>query len=231
MKVLSLLLASLFFGMLGLQEAVPQARHEPVLVDEFSRLPCDDFIYRIDSFFQELSSDPNSKGIVMNRGETKTQLLREEMIRSHTDYRNFDKGRLSYIRTPASPSMKTQLWRVPPGSASPISASEVDPGYVISEPRPLLFLRHYPDGEGEVACPEINSRRLFGLVLAANPQSRGNIVIRGRSWREARDEQGRTLRYLVRTSKIERKRIRFFLRRPSGKLNNYQPDVEYWYLP
>jgi hypothetical protein len=206
-----------------------QSRRDPVLVDEFESLSCDGFRGRIDSFFMELSKNPTWFGVVVNRGDKIFQLNREDAIRNKVDYRNFNKKRISYVRTRASESNKTQLWRIPKGTAFPIDRTDIDDGFALSESRPRMLFVDSPYDEGD--CPKINSRELFASVLKANRTARGNIVIRFRTLQRSQRERSQLLYFLVRRHGIETKRIRTFLRTQPRDRNEYQATVEYWYLP
>src|SRR5205085_7782205 len=113
--------------------------------------------------------------------------------RNKVDFRNFDKKRISYIRTIPTDSSKTQLWLIPPGSKRPVEAKEIDTGFVLSELRPRFLFADSPYQEGD--CPEVKSRQLFASVLKANPAARANIVIRFTTLERSRREQSRLMNF------------------------------------
>ncbi|PYT01011.1 MAG: hypothetical protein DMF63_04940 [Acidobacteria bacterium] len=103
-------------------ESAPVApRPEAVLVDEFGKIPNDDIRSRLDSFFTELSNQPNNQGYIINYGTDKEIAAREHLITNHIAFRNFDRSRITLIRggTSADGEPRTKLYRIPPGAADP----------------------------------------------------------------------------------------------------------------
>jgi hypothetical protein len=93
----------------------------PVLVDEFGKLPNDDIRGRLDSFFAELSNNPNNQGYIINYGTDKEIAARERLITNHIAFRNFDRSRITLVRGGASADgePRTKLYRIPPGATNP----------------------------------------------------------------------------------------------------------------
>jgi hypothetical protein len=103
-------------------ETAPVATPEgPVLVDEFGKLPNDDIRGRLDSFFTELSNNPNNQGYIINYGTDKEIAARERLITNHIAFRNFDRSRITLVKGGASPDgePRTKLYRIPPGAENP----------------------------------------------------------------------------------------------------------------
>ena len=201
-----------------------------VLVDEFDRIPCDDFRGRIDTLLSELRENPSSFGLVVNSGRDWKKVeavMREEMIKSHLLFRRFDGTRLKFIRT-SEDGLKTQFWRLPSGNASGIQL-EIDNSFALPtlvQPR-ILFT----DYDFDDLCPPIDYKKLFGMFLENNPNARGNIVVRDFTLRESRKRRSEILKYLVKERKIDSKRIRTFFSAPTKPRGQFQPVVEYWYIP
>jgi hypothetical protein len=97
------------------------AAPEPVLVDEFGKLPNDDIRSRLDAFFAELSNNPNNQGYIINYGSDKEITARERLITNHIAFRNFDRSRITLVRGGASTDgdPHTKLYRIPPGATNP----------------------------------------------------------------------------------------------------------------
>lgn len=205
-----------------------QERRPPVLIDEFGRVSCELFRSSVDTMLSELARNPGSRAVVVNRGERLVQLVREDAIRQQIDFRKFDKSRIEYVRTIPKGEFKTELWSIASHDAIPAAAEEIDKGYGMKLETPRILFQDDPDAEG--VCPEVNHRRLFGLILNANPDARGNIVVRGRTRRESHKMRAELLTYLTTTHQIRRSRLRIFTARPLARYA-YQRIVEYWYLP
>ncbi len=94
---------------------------EPVLVDEFGKLSNDDIRSRLDTFFAELSNNPNNQGYIINYGTEREIAARERLITNHIAFRTFDRSRITLVNGGASPDgePRTKLYRIPPGAENP----------------------------------------------------------------------------------------------------------------
>lgn len=94
---------------------------DPVLVDEFGKMPNDDIRGRLDLFFAELSNNPNNQGYIINYGTPKEITALERLITNHINFRKFDRSRITMVNGGASPdgTQQTKLYRVPPGAENP----------------------------------------------------------------------------------------------------------------
>lgn len=95
---------------------LPQA----VQVDEFGKLSNDEIRGRLDSFFAELSNNPNNQGYIINYGTDREIAARERLITNHINFRNFDRSRITLVRGgDTGEGAKTKLYRIPPGAENP----------------------------------------------------------------------------------------------------------------
>ncbi|MGD9588050.1 MAG: hypothetical protein AB7Q37_06825 [Pyrinomonadaceae bacterium] len=94
---------------------------QPVLIDEFGKLPNDDIRGRLDLFFAELSNNPNNQGYIINYGDDRDVAARERLINNHIAFRNFDRSRITLVRggTHESGEVYTKFYRIPPGAENP----------------------------------------------------------------------------------------------------------------
>jgi hypothetical protein len=92
-----------------------------VLVDEFGPLSNDDIRSRLDTFFAELSNNPNNQGYIINYGTDRQIAARERLITNHIAFRNFDRSRITLVNGGASADgqPRTKLYRIPPGADNP----------------------------------------------------------------------------------------------------------------
>jgi len=93
----------------------------PVLVDEFGKQTHDEIRAHLDTFFAELSNNPNNQGYIINYGTDKEIAEREKLITNHINFRKFDRSRITLVRGGASPDgvVHTKLYRIPPGAENP----------------------------------------------------------------------------------------------------------------
>ena len=94
---------------------------EAVLIDEFGKMPNDDIRGRLDTFFAELSNNPNNQGYIIIYGTDREIAAREKLITNHIAFRNFDRSRITIVRggTHESGTVYTKLYRIPPGANNP----------------------------------------------------------------------------------------------------------------
>jgi hypothetical protein len=209
-----------------------QTSREPVLVDEYGSLPCDDLIGRLDLFFFELSNDPGSTGfVVISRPKVDKRLsvFRQHLIVEHAKYRKFDSNRIRFVRNHGSNGVQDQLWRIPAGSPEP-KVDNVDMSYQLpNDIKPFILAVEYSYGDG--ICPELDGSIVFAEFLNGNPGSSGNIVVRERTVQRAQRQIERIRKKFRTRFGIASSRLRFFPRRASVPTNYQEPIVEYWYLP
>jgi hypothetical protein len=94
---------------------------EPILVDEFGKMPNDDIRGRLDTFFAELSNNPTNQGYIINYGTPAQVAARERLITNHINFRKFDRSRITLVNggTSTTGEPSTKLYRIPPGADNP----------------------------------------------------------------------------------------------------------------
>ena len=94
---------------------------DAILIDEFGRMPNDDIRGRLDTFFAELSNNPDSQGYIILYGTDREITARERLITNHINFRNFDRSRITIVRGGTHPdgTVYTKLYRIPPGAENP----------------------------------------------------------------------------------------------------------------
>ena len=78
-------------------------------------------------------------------------------------------------------------------------------------------------------CPEIDGVRLFSEFLKANPQSKGNIIIRDTSSKRMRRKQEQVVSELTKKYRVPLRQLRIYLR--IEPTTGMKPPVEYWFVP
>lgn len=203
-----------------------QERPQPVLVDEFGAITCEDLSARLDYFFVELSNDPTSTGYIVMSADAKANprlLWRELYIDGYPRYRRFDEDRLLVVHGVLNDGVEIQMWKVPLGGELPATTLSERP-YELWPSRSKLRL--YSDF-GEVGpCYTSPPFRLLSKYLLANPELVANIAIgtpTSKSFRAAKQEISARFRDVY---KVEPSRLRFFSVR-----TKYDPEIyEVWLL-
>ena len=91
-----------------------------VLIDEFGVAVNDVIRGRLDTFFADLSNNPNNQGYIINYGTDKEIAAREKLIANHIAFRKFDRSRITLVRGgDTGGGVNTKLYRIPPGADNP----------------------------------------------------------------------------------------------------------------
>lgn len=96
----------------------PQA----TLFDEFGKLPLREIKSRIDNFYSQLLSEPNSHGYIINYGTDREAAIREKQIRNSIPLRTDDASRITFVTGGANLNgvgVWTKIWIVPAGATVP----------------------------------------------------------------------------------------------------------------
>jgi hypothetical protein len=209
---------------------VGQETPKAVLVDEFGNLPCGDLLARLDHFYVQLSNNPGSTGFVTiaNSPEGRPDsVFQQRWIELYTRFRRFDLNRLKIVRSINEGQMKISFWLLPTGATEP--NVDVDRSYEIPHIIKKPFIFGVDELYGQVECDDYNVD-IFGKFLAANPNSRANLVFRDPSTSVARRGSAHVVTELVEKHGIARDRIRVFIVKPTKPVGQ-EPITELWYLP
>ena len=122
----------------------PAFAQEVVKFDEFVKIPCDDYLSRMDALFQEASNSPaatvyillyEGKVIDYSPRTKRWELMRPKVglaearirsIKNRIDYRGFDKTRFVFLKAGFREEATLESWIVP-GSASPPTPTNTVP--------------------------------------------------------------------------------------------------------
>ncbi|MBK9153630.1 MAG: hypothetical protein IPM25_05360 [Chloracidobacterium sp.] len=213
----------------GKAQEAPKA----VLIDEYDRGPCDDFLGRLDMFLAGLRANPEWRGfiVIYNPPELRHEsVIMAEMMREHFRWRNWDIKPIEIVRGDSGNDRLMQFWRVAP-NGSPPKVERPIWSFKVAESVREPFILATETKFGAVMCPEVNERLIFGSYLRENPGARGNIVVRDRNLAGAIRRGNRIVRDLEKNYRINRSRLRIFPALFKRPWNHDEDAVEFWYLP
>ena len=211
---------------LGQQE--PQTRK----VDEFQNPNCEDISVRLDNFGIQIANNPNSTGFVAINGQRNSfrkNLVFEGMIKTYFEKRKLANGRLVIVRSSNADALTIRFWIVPTGGKSP-NVEEGAWSYTIDKTvKPSMFAW---SGSDDGICPEVDDVKILASLLAANPNSHTNVVIRVSSNQLYLRKRRRMSNELMHKYGISKNQIRFFkAAEPNNRMNIWEPSEEYWLVP
>jgi hypothetical protein len=231
-KIKAFMLAAMIIGLLCLatfaQDLDLSGGPDPLTVDEFTELPCEEFLGRLDNFFLTINQNPDMIGITfISVDPTKKykSVNAEQIINNYVNYRKFPANRIKIVRTNSDEDMYFRLWVWDPNAASP-ELGEIDNTLILPQNLTEPFLLSTEDEFG--TCPSGDPRKLFADFLNANLTARGKIVIRERSAKKGTGLSTKIRDDLSKTYGISSDRLS--VTNESGSPGS-SPKVEYWYLP
>lgn len=198
-------------------QATPQA----VLVDEFGRIGCNEFLARLDAFMVELHNNPGDKGYFLISEDTRNPRAFQRMVEASIFTRRFDRERISVAIVSKEIGAGSQLWRVPLGAEAPAFKP-------IARPEPDLTKPFkYGSDDSIGICPTF-SPDLFAKLILDNPGSKARVVIAGRTVR-SRLQMAKGVREILESyTKLPADRISFYyVHRP----DEWLWETEYWFIP
>jgi hypothetical protein len=201
---------------------------DPLTVDEFTELPCEEFLGRLDNFFLTINQNSDMIGIAfisIDPAKKYKSVIGERTINNYINNRKFPKDRIKVIRTNSDDSFYVRFWILPPDAGLP-DFGTIDNTLILPQNLTEPFLLSTEDEFG--TCPSGDPRKLFADFLNANLTARGKIVIRERSAKKATGLSTKIRDDLSRTYGISSDRLS--VTNESGSPGS-SPKVEYWYLP
>ena len=81
---------------------------------------------KMDSFYLELTNNPNSQGYIFNFGTDKEIAMREKQIINAIRFRKFDSSRVTIVKAGFWKTVKTEIWIVPAGAENPQPTSKAE---------------------------------------------------------------------------------------------------------
>lgn len=180
---------------------VPQGA---VLVDEIGSFQCDGFRGWVDIILSELRDNPGSNALVVNIGRGEREIWavqREEMIRNHIEFRNFDASRIQFSRS-IGDEFKTQFFRIPRQKDSISKRNYI----LLSLTAPVVIEEHDFDD----LCPPLHSKELVATILEQNPGIRATVLVRDDSVGKTQKRLDDISKYLSHQRRIDPGRIKFF---------------------
>ncbi len=229
--LLGMMLALCPIYVLGQSISIPTSLGESIQLDEFDHLPCDDWMGRIDRSLSDAIERPEMTLFVVSSVNPKQKyegVITQRSMENYIRMRRFPKDRIKFVRTKSDQSLSFQIWLVPQDT-NLSNFGAVDESLLLPDGiKPFLLLEE--EEIEDPICPGINKQAMFADFLKANPESRGNIVIRQKSHNEASRLKNNQLKILTTTYKVPKERLRFFLVDPDPK-QPYDPIIEYWFLP
>lgn len=198
-----------------------QNEPKPVLVDEFGRVSCEDFLARIDAFVSVLQANPQDSGYVVIYDGAKNPKGLKKFAVANVSLRPFDSERIKIVVAKNPAEVDARFWRVPPGSPPPTYTEVLQPETDTS--KPFVFGTSFTDN----VCPTF-APKLYADLIKQHPGSKGKVVVSGSTWRQRRDYAEEELKTLWENFGVSRDRIRIYYMHTRNDLNT---EAEYWFVP
>lgn len=193
-----------------------QSNTQTILVDEFGKMYCDEFLARTDNFAIQLRAQPSSIGYFVISGDKKylrEKLRIELMFEPATQYRGPNRTEAKIIRGRESGPLKVQMWIASPNSKTP-DFGETKWDLRIPTETPPLNLRT----DMEQICAPAPIGQVAKDLLDANPNGSIFVVVHGATFRERQRE----LRLAKKMLKLfDPARVRYLLRQSGVAYSDY----------
>jgi hypothetical protein len=206
MKNTLALVITFFFVATGFSQSESKA----ILIDEFGPITCDDFLARIDYFYNELNRHPGSMGYFVISGGTnllRGKLSIELQFESAVRQRGHDATRSKIVRGSEAGRFNVKIWIVE------LKAEKPDFGEAKWDLRlPPGSVPFRLRSDMEQICDPSPVGRIAKELLDSNPNGSLFVVVHGATSRERR-EQLRLSKKLLKL--FDPNRVRYFLREHS----------------
>lgn len=201
-----------------------QEKPKAMLVDEFPRLQCDDFLARIDNLATQLSNEPDSTGYIVTFGKKNRNLYNfgyEQLLKNALISLRRDRSRYVFVHGEDMENLAIQFWVVPAGADKP-QYVEGNWSYELKLNKPFIFQKTIWEDD---ICPNFPNVELYSKFLLSNQNLHGNIVISEKSLRKFRQVKRELSNELVENYKVRRSRIKFFF------VKEDISGLEFWLVP
>jgi hypothetical protein len=186
------------------------------LIDEFEKFNCEVFLAHMDYLYLHLNNDPQTTIYLVVSGDKSTirkklavELLRESALVA----RKYDGTRLKVVRSEESGPLKVRAWSVPDGSQkTDFGESPWDLTFEKSD-EPFML-----DSEMSEICPSAPFDSVAKELLEANPSGLIYVIVHGKNPAQRRRQLNRTSKRLP---GIDKRRVRYFLRKSRGEYSDY----------
>jgi hypothetical protein len=211
--------------LLGLQISLAQEKPQARKVDQFGKLPCDDFKARIDQFSNELIAQPKSVGYAVinrntqNKDDLALGLRTRNLIFGILESRKYEPFK---VGNREARDFSIELWIVPLGAEVPFSLNE---DWTADFPRILKPRVYDKTWLNDGVCPDF-SLITFAEMLLNNRNVSGNIVILAPTKKKFSQFEQEILENLAQKYNLPPNRFKTFFVR--------QPEIvgfEYWLVP
>ncbi len=203
---------------------VGQEKPKAVLIDQFGRIPCDQFLARFDNFFEEMRKQPGAAGYTIIYAEPdslRDELRYEFWISDHIKYRKFPADLFHTTRVRRAGPMKIELWRIPAGAKVPALNGELWTSIL-----PANFTAfEFGTNMGEM-CSGFNAA-LYAEFLIANPTIQARLLVTAKSAKAAAKLGEPYIEDLVKEFGIPRERFRISYKNRNPQLYG----IKYWLEP
>lgn len=193
-------------------------------INEFGILDCDDFLSRLDNFFNVLKNEPSSTGYVIIYTEKGSRQLKryETWINGQVYFAKFDSNRLVIKHTKKEDGFRVVFWRVPAEASLPAFVEQKTSFVLPSSTKAFMLATSVYD-----ICPTL-SPKLYADYLQANPNMRGHIVVSNKSIKEAKKDGENWLKVLTKEFNVSRNQLKVFY----NKNHPYsESETEFWLVP
>lgn len=202
-----------------------QEKSKAIMIDEFSSINCDEINARISHLFDDLRTNPNSKGYIIIYGSFDKPLgkyLYESEFKANIAFGNFDANRIIFLRGIDVNKIRIQFWKVPVGANKPDFVKGNWNYKLPQKTKSFLLFKNSWIGEVCHANYDIN---FYSKLLSADPQLRGNIVIYANSLKKFYRERKYFSVELIEQKKISNSQLKFFY------IHSKTPETEFWLVP
>ena len=190
-----------------------------VLVDEFGKLSCDEFLARTDNLFIQQRNQPSTEAFYVIGGSDDhilDKLAMEQLFRIAVEQRRYDLNKVKIVRSNVPGPLKIQMWLAPAGT-NPTEFQKGPSSLVLPTGKYFLIKT---DNDG--ICNPAPIRPIARELFDANPGGFLYAVIYGESVKRRRAELNIAMKEL---DGFPKNRTRYILRPANGRYGS-----DYWFV-